>query len=318
MYIGDRDTLKYVSRFVLILLPVVSSLSNSWSWAAEILLFFAVFFHGRDSSLRLTSVLLGAGYVAALIVSIIGVDNFWLLGFSPWAGVLLLALERRGMTTGQSMFWSLIAVVFLSSLPVIPMLREALRPENIQEAIARYAQAAEQQGWFAVLEKQNLTEEDFKSYLGVAIPVYYKLTPAMAGIFGMAEMGLAYLVYRQSIKARLKLPSFAVWQLPWYTIWIAIAGIAIYLSGNHFKVYVLETVGMNLILVMAAISLLLGCCCLVFLLTHSRMPRWFFWLIIFGVIFLNYYIVMGLVFIGLFDLAFNIRKIPEKTEEGKL
>ncbi len=315
MYISDKDALKYASRIILVFVPFLLSFFNIWSWFGETLIFLALFIHYRNSSLKLTSILLVLGYLLAIVVS--GANSFLQIGFSPWAGILLLGLEQRGMKTGPSMFWSLILVALLSGLPVIPTVKVALQPENVQAQITLLLQMAEQQGFLSAFEKQGLSIDYFRSYFASAVSVYFKLMPAMAGIIGMMEMGFAYLIFRLSIRGRREITAFSQWSIPWYAVWIAIIGISAYLSGDYLKANVIKIIGMNLIMVIAAISLLLGCCCFVYVVLHPKTPRIFIWMIIIGAIFFSYYILAGLIFVGLFDMVFYFRKIPEKSKEGK-
>jgi uncharacterized protein YybS (DUF2232 family) len=80
----------------------------------------------------------------------------------------------------------------------------------------------------------------------------------------------------------------------------------------------MEIIGLNLMVLMAAISLIMGLSCLSYLFKHPKIPKLLVWAIVFAGVFFPYYVIIGLVFLGLFDLVLNIRRIPEKNEGGKL
>lgn len=316
MYISDKDALQYAARMILILVPFLASLFGIWSWMIELLILFSAFIHSRGAGLRLTVLLMAAGYLAAIIPA--GGQSFSQIGFTPWAGILYLGLKEKGLETAPSIYWTLMLAALVSALPVIPGVKTALQPENLQESISSALAFYEQQGTLAALEKQGMTSAEFAGYLQQAMPVYYMLMPAMAGIIGILEFGAAFLAYRFAMRKVQKTTPFLFWQLPWYAVWVAIIGLAAYLGGDYLQNARLEIIGLNLMVLMAAISLVMGLSCLAFLFKHPKIPKLLIWAIVFAGIFFPYYVIISLVFLGLFDLVLNIRRIPEKNEEAKL
>ncbi len=314
MNINDKDALQYASRIILILVPFFSSLFDTWSWIVEILLLLAVFIHSRGSGLRSTILFLALGYLSSIIPA--GGQALINIGLTPWTGIMFLALKEKGIATFHSMFWSLMFAATISALPVIPTVSAALQPDNLQDKIRGALNFYEQQGTLTALEKQGMTSAEFEGYLRIAMPIYYKLLPAISGIIGMMELGIAYLVFRLSQK-NTKNILFTMWSLPWYAVWVAIIGLASYLGGEYLGFEILAITGLNLMVIMGAISIIIGFSCLSFLFRHPKIPRVFIWLIVFAGVFFPYFVLVGLIFIGLFDLVINFRKIPEKLEEGK-
>ena len=310
MYISDKDALQYASRIVLLLVPLISSWSLSWSWIIEILLIFAVFLHAWSSGLRLTVNLLAIGYLASIIP--LGIAGLPLIGYTPWAAVFLLLLRNKGLSMGQCMFWSLILAALLSALPTIPSTVQTLHPEIIEQRIEEHIQLYEQRGTIQTFEKQGIPRLEFERYVSLAVPAYYRLLPALAGILGMMEIGLAYLTVRFSKrKHQVSLP-FAFWRLPWYAVWVAIIGLVLYLSGDYLDYNVLNIAGLNIMLVIGTIAVVLGLSCASYFFQQLKIPRVLFWVAVVSAVFLPYYAVIVLLFIGLFDLVFNFRSIPEK------
>ncbi|HHV63489.1 MAG TPA: DUF2232 domain-containing protein [Peptococcaceae bacterium] len=315
MYISDKDALLYASRLLLLLVPFFSSFFTTWSWLIEILLLVALFIHCRNSGLRLSALFLGLGYLAAFIP--VGVSGFSQIGFVPWAGVIFLALKEKGFDFSHSIFWGLIAAALLSALPVIPMLKEFLQPEVIQKNIDSLLQLYKEQGTLNSLEEQGVSLAELKKYLQLAMPIYYQLMPAFSSIIGFLEFGVAYLTIRFSLKKIQKTEPFDHFRLPWYEVWFTICGLAAYLGGDYLGVEALRIAGINIMAVMAAISLVLGFACLVYLMKHPKLPRFMVWIFILIGVFFPYLLLGGLVIVGLFDPVLNLRKIPEKSEGGK-
>ena len=133
MYISDKDALQYVSRIALLFIPVISSMFLSWSWLIEIMLLFALFIHARGFGLRLTIRLLAIGYLLSIMP--LGFDALSQIGYTPWAGVLLLVLLDKGYPLGQSMFWCLTLAALISALPTVPSTVQALHPDILNQRI---------------------------------------------------------------------------------------------------------------------------------------------------------------------------------------
>lgn len=316
MYISDKDALKYASRIVLLLLPLFSSLFLSWSWIIEILLIFALFIHVSRSGLFLTISFLAIGYLSSMIP--LGLQqSLTQIGYTPWAGVLLFILREKGLTIGRSMFWSLILAALVSALPTVPATVQALQPDILQQRIEDNIQLYEQNGTIQALEKQGWSRLEFEGYLKSAVPVYYRLLPALASILGMLEIGLGYLVFGFSRRKYQKGIPFTFWRLPWYAVWIAIIGISLYLGGDYFSYDILNIAGMNIMLITSVIAVILGISCAAYFLRHPKVPRVLYWVVIIFAVFFTYYVLLLLLFIGLFDLVLNFRRIPEKSEGAK-
>lgn len=315
MYISDKIALQYASRIVLLIVPFSSSLFLSWSWVIEILLIFALFATFKGSGLRLTITLLTIGYLASVIS--LGITGLTQIGYTPWAAVLLLGLNEKGLPIAQTMFWSLVLAALVNALPTAPITLQALDPDILQQRIEQNIQLYEQRGTIQTFEKQGMPRSEFERYISLAVPAYYKLLPALAGILGMLEIGLAYYIFRFSQRKLKKNKPFALWRLPWYAIWIAIIGLAMYLSGDFLGNDVLSLAGMNIMLMIGLIAIILGLSCATYFFEHPKVPRVLFWIAVFAAIFFTYNVLLVLLFIGLFDLVFNFRRIPEESEGVK-
>jgi uncharacterized protein YybS (DUF2232 family) len=298
----------------MLFLPLLASLFDFWSWMIEVLLIFFVLFQTRSSGCRNTAFFLGIGYILSFIP--VGTSGISLIGFTPWAGILLVILKEKGFSTSQSIFWSLLLAALIGALPVIPAVSQALQPENLEKNIVTVLQFYEQQGLFSAFQEQGISTEQFESTLRTMVPVYYQLMPAFAGIFAMFEVGLVYLFFR-IFSFGNKLKPFSLWRMPWYAVWLAIIGISTYLGGDYFANSILRITGMNVMAITALITSIIGLSCLAYLIKGLKFSHLLIWIIVVMVAFVSPFFFICLIFTGLFDLVFNFRKIPEKMEEQK-
>lgn len=315
MYISDRDALHYISRIVLLILPFLSSIFLSWSWIIEIILIFALFIHSRYFGFRLTAIFLAIGYLAAFIP--LGPERFIQMGFTPWAGGFFLLLKEKGLPTSQTMFWSIMLAAVLSALPTIQAVSHILQPEILNQQIEENVALYEQQGLFEALEKQGMPREDLENSIRLAVSAFYKLIPAFAGIMGMLEIAFVYFIIRLSEKKERKITPFTFWRFPWYAVWVVILGLSLYLGGDFFAIEFMKIAGMNILFIIAVPCIILGLSCAVFYFLKPKVPRFLFWVILIAGVIFPLYILIALLFTGLFDLVFNFRRITEESEGAK-
>ncbi len=205
--------------------------------------------------------------------------------------------------------------------------------ESIQKEAAAVFETYEQQGVFQLFADQGITREDFEKYISIIVTIKRQITPAFLAILGMLEISLGYVNCRLITKQGLR--NFSLWSLPWYAVWIVIIGLASYLGGDFLGNQLMAVFGINLMIVMAAICVILGLSCLTYF--YKRIFKIHVLIIascILGTIFLFslftgnpflmaflYFIIISVMivalFIGLFDLLFNFRGIPDTIKEGK-
>jgi uncharacterized protein YybS (DUF2232 family) len=214
------------------------------------------------------------------------------------------------------MFWGFITAALLSALPLIPAASAALQPDNLQQRLSSILQFYEQEGIIAAFEKQGITAAELERNLRMIMPVYYQLLPAFAGIAGLLELGISYIVFKISLRKTHKMGPFALFRQPWYAVWFAIIGLAAYLGGDYLKIQIIEILGLNMMTVMGTLALIQGLACMTFLLKHPRVPKIVSGGIIFIGVLLPYFMGTALVLVGLFDFVMNFRRIPENIEEG--
>lgn len=128
----------------------------------------------------------------------------------------------------------------------------------------------------------------------------------------LVEFGLVFYFVRIWLKDEQRIP-FTRWRLPWYAVWGAVLGIAFYLLGDQFSWPNLRIVGINLMVVYAALTLVLGVSVFVFLLHSPKIPRFLKLAFIIASFIYLFFSIVSLIMFGLFDLLFNFRRLPEES-----
>lgn len=317
MSYSNRSSLNYLLKAILLIAPLLVSKYNLWSWIVEMFLLLIIFMHARESGALQTILLTLLGYSSAIAVSL-GNGSFSQIGYVPMAGLLYVLLQDK-ISIKAAVFWSLALTVLISGLPTIGIVKDAIKPEKIDEVVASTIQNYEQSGNLKVLEDKGVSKETFESYIRKLAPIYYQLLPAAAAVIGMLEFIFIYTLFRRllvinSWEAKNKVP-FSRWRMPWYAIWGVNIGLAAYLLGDSLeKLAVFKIIGLNILCIYAAVGIVFGFSCLAYLLQRPATPRFLtFIIIIGGAIYLPFTLTL-ITFIGIFDIVFNLRRIPEVIE----
>ncbi|ADY57610.1 Protein of unknown function DUF2232, membrane [Syntrophobotulus glycolicus DSM 8271] len=317
MSYANRSRLNYFLKAALLMVPLLATQYHAWSWILEMVLLLIVFLHGKESGARLTGILTVLGYSAAAVVAVNNA-SFDQIGFVPLAGVLFLWIQNK-ISVKDALFWSITLTVLISALPTIGIVKEALTPAKVDEVVAMTMQSYEQNGNIHILEEKGISKEVLEGYVKKVISLYYQILPAAAGVIGMLEFVFIYTLYRRLLMAnswegKVKTP-FTRWRMPWYAIWGVNAGLGLYLIGDSFSTWaVWKIVGMNILSIYAVLGFIFGFSCLAYLLQRPKTPRFLIFIVIIGgAIYLPFTLTV-LIFIGIFDIVFNLRRIPEGKE----
>ena len=305
MYWSDRKSLDFLAGLALVFFPLAGVV---WGiWFLEFLLLLAVFWLGMQKGLRLTAVLLAAGYGLALLVHWPGAVSYlpWVSLFSVWAW-------ERGWPLRTNAFWSLFLAGLLGAIPVIGLAQQGLEPQALNAAVNASMESYKASGMLDTLQQLGVTQADLRSALEQMLPLYVSLLPSLAALAGLFEYTLiGYLALRWIPAVRTSLAPFSRWRLPWYAVWGAIIGLAAYLLGDEFQLVSLKGLGMNLLVVYAGVALILGLSVYVHFLKSPRIPLLIKWALLFTNLFYFMLSIMAIMVFGLFDLVFNFRKLPD-------
>ncbi|MCL2337160.1 MAG: YybS family protein [Firmicutes bacterium] len=105
---------------------------------------------------------------------------------------------------------------------------------------------------------------------------------------------------------------FSRWILPWYSIWLAIASLALMLGGEQFSVAWADTFGKNILFVAAIIFFVQGLSVITYLFQTWKMTRI---VKIALVVIILLYLPFVLPALGLIDPIADLRRLSRKTSE---
>lgn len=244
---------------------------------------------------------------------------FYLLFFGLAALVMTLIIAaRRGYYEAQK--WGLITAVLGVSLFMGALYLDSgqIGIKELENQINAYLQnslkAYEDSGIMDLYAEQGLSKtEVVQSFADVArttakhLPAIYYLQ-AIVVIFLML-LGASWLSLKFKLE-RLKKRPYSQEIMPWQFVWVAIAGLGLWLWGRD-EMGLIYYIGSNILVVMVPISIYFGIAALAFKIKQQSAgkKRWITTgLVVLSVVFpLSAVIFFGL--IGLFDALLDFRKM---------
>jgi hypothetical protein len=307
MYLSDKRMLDYFSAALIICLPWLCTSLDLWGWLWEMVILMAVLWTGRRIGLKRTAVYLLTGYTLAVIS--FQWPSLQEMGYVSWAGLITLSGLKRDWPLRVTVFWSIVAAGFLGALPVLIFPQPDLQsPVFLDSLMAQY----KNMGLLSSMQEQGITELQLRAMLEQGLQIYILLLPALAALSAIVEFCLVcYFFLRRVNPDRKGRVPFSLWRLPWYAVWGVIAALLCYLLGDEFSWLWLRSLGLNLLFIYAAVSLVVGISVYFFFLQSPYVPRFIKWILILGNIVYFFYSVASVIFFGLFDLVFNFRRLPE-------
>jgi len=136
--------------------------------------------------------------------------------------------------------------------------------------------------------------------------------PALLVIASIIDTFLNYIL-SQLILKRLgypakKVPPFSEWRLPRWVVWGFITGIIFLIAGQHYKIEGLTTIGLNLQYFSSMLFLIQGFSVVTFYLKKYKTNNFLISFILL-VLFITPFFVGILVWVGLFDVWFDYRRL---------
>lgn len=311
MFISDETVVNYLAGATLLTFPWLGVAWGTWGFIWEALMLLAVFLVGRRRGLPIATVLLLIGYVAPLIV--LGATVFNQMSLVPLAGLLGVLGWHKHWPVRMTFFWSAMFAAVLGAIPTLSFVAQGFDAKTVSDMINTIVQQYQSSGLLAVMQQQGITEVQVRELLHQGILFYALIVPSLAAMSAFIELGLVFYLVRRWFKDDEGRIPFTRWSLPWYAVWGAVLGIAFYLLGDQFSWTVLRGLGINLMVVYGALTLVLGTSVYLYFLQSPKIPRFLkFALIIASFIYL-FFSVVSLIMFGLFDLVFNFRRLPEES-----
>ena len=311
MFLKDEVSLNYLAGAILLTFPWLGIVLGTWGFIWETLMLLAVFLVGRRSGLLIALLSLLIGYVAPLII--FGATAFNLMNLVPLAGLLGVIGRHKHWPVRVTFFWSATLAAALGTIPILSFMVQGLSPLTASDLINTTVQQYQASGLLALMQQQGITEVQVRDLLQQGIHVYALILPSFAALVALVEFGFVFYFVRIWFNEDEVRVPFTRWRLPWYAVWGAVLGIAFYLLGDQYSWTVFRVLGINLMVVYGALTLVLGASVFVYLLKSPKIPRFLkFALIITSFIYL-FFSVISLIMFGLFDLVFNFRRLPEES-----
>lgn len=310
MFLRDDEAMNYLAGAVLLTFPWVGVSWGTWGVVWEILMLLALFLFGRRRGLLVTTVLVLIGYVAPLIV--LGGTAFNQMTLVPLAGLMGVLGWQRHWRVRVTFFWSAMVAAILAVIPTLSFLGQGFDSKTASDIISLAVQQYKASGLLAVIQQQGISEVQFRDSLQQVIHFYGLIIPALSAIVALAEYGLVFYSVSRWFRDEGRIP-FTRWRLPWYAVWGGILGIVFYLLGDQFSWAVLSGLGINLMVVYGALTLVLGISVYLYLLQSPKIPRVLKFTLILTSFVYFFFSLVSIMMFGLFDLVFNFRRLPEES-----
>lgn len=108
---------------------------------------------------------------------------------------------------------------------------------------------------------------------------------------------------------------FTRWQLPWYSIWLVIVGLAMVMAGEQFSLTFLNIAGSNILFMAAFIFFVLGLAVLVYLLRVWKINHILKTAIILAAVFYFPFTAVLVLSLGVADPVANLRRLPREEDD---
>lgn len=310
MFLRDEVALNYLARAILLTFPWLGIVLGTWGFFWGVLMLLAVLLVGSRSGLSIAVLSLVIGYLAPLIIY--GASAYNLISLVPLVGLLTVLGWQKHWPVRVTFFWSAALAAVLGTIPTLAFMAQGFSALSASDMINTAVNQYQASGLLAKLQQQGISEVQLRGFLEKAIEIYALILPSFATLIALVEFGFVFYFARIWFNEGERIP-FTRWRLPWYSVWGAVLGIAFYLLGDQFSWTVLRVVGINLMVVYGALTLVLGTSVFVYLLLSPKIPRFLkLALIITSFIYL-FFSVVSLIMFGLFDLVFNFRRLPEES-----
>lgn len=311
MFISDELAQDYSARAVLLTFPWVGIAMGTWGFLWEVVLLFAVFIVGRRKGTFKAAIFLVSGYIASIIV--FGVIALNYLSFVPLAGLLGVFGWQKNWPARVTFFWSAALAGILGVIPTMAFMAQGFDAITASVMIDTTIGQYQASGLLEIMQQQGIDETQIRDLLQQGIQIYALVIPSIVAIIAIIEFGFVFYIMRRWFKGEVEWVPFTHWRMPWYAIWGAVLGIASYLLGDQFSWPAIRGLGINLMVVYGALTLVLGISAYLYLLQSPRIPRFLKWALIFVNLVYFMFSFISIIVFGLFDLVMNFRRLPEES-----
>ncbi|MGC7871696.1 DUF2232 domain-containing protein [Desulfosporosinus sp. SYSU MS00001] len=309
MYLRDEVAISYVAGAILLSFPLLGVVWGTWGFFWTVLILLAVFLVGLRKGLLIASALTLIGFIVPLVS--IGLPALSQVSFVPLAGLLGVFGWQR-WPVRVTFFWSAALASILGVIPALLFAGQGIDPKSVTEIINSMVQQYQASGLLAVMQQQGITEMQLRQLMQEGIQFYLLILPGFVALSALLEYAFAFYFFKRWLNPKERIP-FTHWRLPWYAVWGAVLGIAFYLLGDQYSWMTLRALGINLMVIYGAVTLILGIAVYSYLLQSPKIPRFLKWILIVASLVYFFFSVSSIILFGLFDLVFNFRRLPEES-----
>ncbi|KLU67110.1 hypothetical protein DEAC_c10480 [Desulfosporosinus acididurans] len=309
MYLRDEVAVSYVAEAILLSFPLLGVVWGTWGFFWTVLILLAVFLVGLRKGLLIASTLTVIGFIVPLVS--IGFPALSQVSFVPLAG-LLGVFGWQKWPVRVTFFWSAALASILGVIPALLFAGQGIDPKSVTEIINSMVQQYQASGLLSAMQQQGITEIQLRQLMQEGIQFYILILPSFVVLNALLEYAFVFYFFRRWLNSKGRIP-FTHWRLPWYAVWGAVLGIAFYLLGDQYSWITLRALGINLMVIYGAVTLILGIAVYSYLLQSPKIPRFLKWILIVASLVYFFFSVSSIILLGLFDLVFNFRRLPEES-----
>ncbi len=264
--------------------------------------------------------------VAAVLVLLFSdpVRAFFLILQFGGVGIVYGVLFKRQTSPGRMMIVG--SIVAAASMVLMIVLSSWILGVDITGWSKEFAASIgpvmnmyRQMGLLDRLAQQGVSEEQLRQSLEQFVKWFQVLVPGILTLSAILSAALNFVVARAVIKKLgftvPYIPPFRRWQLPWYSVWGVILGLAFTLAGDNRQWAFLSKLGQNIMYVYLPFLFISGLSVVVYFFKERPLsPVLRAMIIVFGFF---YWPVAVLIIasVGLFDPLFNYRKLGKEQEK---
>ncbi len=233
------------------------------------------------------------------------------LQFAP-LGILIGLMIKNKVAVNKSMavlfFWALIIAALNLFFSFV------VNGAGISQVTEEFRVTMEQMSKFY---NQNglLNEADRQEYLALTEQIAYfvqTFLPGSMAVWNIMMTMVTYFIARHWMnRMGFTVPDnfyFTKWQLPWYSIWIIIIGLALTIVGDELTWQLIEITGKNILYIASFIFFILGIAVIIHYIQLWRISKIVKSIVIVVLLFyLPITVVMALV-VGIIDSVVNLRR----------
>ena len=237
-------------------------------------------------------------------------------------GIVFGVLFKNKASAGKTLFYgtivSLISTVISFSFSFAVTGIDIVQwKHDLEGSMGSVFEMYKQLGLMERLKASGVSEAEIKEMLKSYMEWFQLLLPAIVVVSSLFSAFINFVVARMVLRKLNftvpELPPFRMWRLPWYWIWVFIAGLAVVLLGNYTEISLLTTIGKNILYIYFPLVVVIGASVLTFYFKSENVSPLFKGIAIFLMI-INFPLALLIILsLGLFDPLLDYRKLLRRT-----